>query len=229
MKKHNFNAGPSILPREVIEDTAKAILDFNGSGLSLMEISHRAKDFQPVVDEAEALFKELLNIPEGYSVMFLGGGASMEFCMVPYNFLEKKAAYLNTGVWAKKAMKVVSAALYNDWCDYHVTCRPTQYNDIVRRAEYVITGTFHGNVFAIQNRKRFITIPLSEKVRDLICNFGLQDRILELDDLSGETMEAILEHQNMDYEKIGKKIQKMRQSSLEFLKNALENYDSSDM
>ena len=105
MKKHNFNAGPSILPREVIEDTAKAILDFNGSGLSLMEISHRAKDFQPVVDEAEALFKELLNIPEGFSVLFLGGGASMEFCMVPYIFLEKKAAYLNTGVWAKKAMK----------------------------------------------------------------------------------------------------------------------------
>ena len=79
MKKHNFNAGPSILPREVIEDTAKAILDFNGSGLSLMEISHRAKDFQPVVDEAVALFKELLNIPEGYSVLFLGGGASLEF------------------------------------------------------------------------------------------------------------------------------------------------------
>ncbi|WP_321480105.1 3-phosphoserine/phosphohydroxythreonine transaminase [uncultured Bacteroides sp.] len=105
MKKHNFNAGPSILPREVIEDTAKAILDFNGSGLSLMEISHRAKDFQPVVDEAEALFKELLNIPEGYSVLFLGGGASLEFCMVPFNFLEKKAAYLNTGTWAKKAIK----------------------------------------------------------------------------------------------------------------------------
>lgn len=109
MKKHNFNAGPSILPREVIEDTAKAILDFNGSGLSLMEISHRAKDFQPVVDEAVALFKELLNIPEGYSVLFLGGGASLEFCMVPYNFLEKKAAYLNTGTWAKKAMKEAKA------------------------------------------------------------------------------------------------------------------------
>ena len=105
MKKYNFNAGPSILPREVIEQTAQACLDFNGSGLSLMEISHRAKDFQPVVDEAVALFKELLNIPEGYSVLFLGGGASLEFCMVPYNFLEKKAAYLNTGVWAKKAMK----------------------------------------------------------------------------------------------------------------------------
>ncbi len=105
MKKHNFNAGPSILPREVIEQTAQAVLDFNGSGLSILEISHRAKDFQPVVDEAEALFKELLNIPEGYSVLFLGGGASLQFCMVPYNFLEKKAAYLNTGTWAKKALK----------------------------------------------------------------------------------------------------------------------------
>ena len=105
MKKHNFNAGPSILPREVIENTAKAILDFEESGLSLMEISHRAKNFQPVVDEAVALFKELLNIPDGYSVLFLGGGASLEFCMVPYNFLEKKAAYLNTGTWSKKAIK----------------------------------------------------------------------------------------------------------------------------
>lgn len=105
MKKYNFNAGPSILPREVIENTAKQCLDFNGSGLSLMEISHRAKDFQPVVDEAVALVKELLNIPEGYSVLFLGGGASLEFCMVPYNFLINKAAYLNTGTWAKKAMK----------------------------------------------------------------------------------------------------------------------------
>lgn len=105
MKKYNFNAGPSMLPREVIENTAKQILDFNGSGLSLAEISHRAKDFQPVVDEAEALVKELLDVPEGYSVLFLGGGASLEFCMIPYNFLARKAAYLNTGTWAKKAMK----------------------------------------------------------------------------------------------------------------------------
>ncbi|MCQ2245579.1 MAG: 3-phosphoserine/phosphohydroxythreonine transaminase [Bacteroidaceae bacterium] len=109
MKKHNFNAGPSILPREVIEQTAQAVLDFNGSGLSILEISHRAKDFQPVLDEAVALFKELLGIPEGYSVLFLGGGASTQFCMVPYNFLNKKAAYLNTGVWAKKAMKEAKA------------------------------------------------------------------------------------------------------------------------
>mgnify|MGYP000984457857 FL=1 len=105
MKKHNFNAGPSVLPRVAIENTAKAILDLNGSGLSILEISHRSKDFQAVIDEAVALFKEILNIPEGYHVLFLGGGASLQFCMVPFNLLNKKAAYLETGVWAKKALK----------------------------------------------------------------------------------------------------------------------------
>ena len=105
MKKYNFGAGPSILPQEVMKATAEACVDFQGMGLSLMEISHRTKEFQAVMDEAQALFKELLNIPEGYSVLFVGGGASLEFCMVPYNLFEKKAAYLNTGVWAKKALK----------------------------------------------------------------------------------------------------------------------------
>ncbi len=105
MKKHNFSAGPSILAAEVIENTAKAVTDLNGIGLSVMEISHRGKDFQAVMDETVALFRELLQIPEGYQVLFLGGGASMQFCMVPYNLLNKKAAYLETGVWAKKAAK----------------------------------------------------------------------------------------------------------------------------
>jgi phosphoserine aminotransferase len=105
MKKHNFNAGPSVLPRVAIENSAKAILDLNGSGLSLLEISHRSKDFQAIIDEAVALFKELLNIPENYQVLFLGGGASLQFCMVPYNLFKTKAAYLETGVWAKKAIK----------------------------------------------------------------------------------------------------------------------------
>lgn len=105
MKKYNFGAGPSILPQEVMKATADACVEFGDTGLSLMEISHRTKDFQAVMDEAQALFKELLDIPEGYSVLFVGGGASLEFCMVPFNLLEKKAAYLNTGVWAKKAMK----------------------------------------------------------------------------------------------------------------------------
>ena len=155
MKKYNFNAGPSMLPREVIENTAKQILDFNGSGLSLAEISHRAKDFQPVVDEAVALIKELLGVPEGYSVLFLGGGASLEFCMVPYNFLITKAAYLNTGTWAKKAIKeaklfgevveVASSADANytfipkDWTcpadvDYlHITTNNTIYGTEIRK------------------------------------------------------------------------------------------------
>ena len=103
MKKHNFSAGPSILAQEVIKKSAEAVLDFNG--LSILEISHRSKDFEAVIEEARELFKELLNIPEGYSVLFLGGGASLQFCMVPFNLFEKKAAYLNTGVWANKAMK----------------------------------------------------------------------------------------------------------------------------
>lgn len=105
MKKHNFNAGPSILPQVAIENTAKAVLDLNGIGMSLLEISHRSKDFQAVIDEAVTLFKELLAIPEGYQVLFLGGGASLQFCMVPFNLMNKKAAYLETGVWAKKALK----------------------------------------------------------------------------------------------------------------------------
>ena len=105
MKKHNFNAGPSILPRIALENSAKSILELNGIGLSLLEISHRSKDFQAILDETVSLFNELLNIPDGYKVIFLGGGASLQFCMIPYNFLNRKAAYLETGVWAQKAIK----------------------------------------------------------------------------------------------------------------------------
>ncbi|MDY4521103.1 MAG: 3-phosphoserine/phosphohydroxythreonine transaminase [Marinilabiliaceae bacterium] len=109
MKKHNFYAGPSILPQYTIQKTAEAVLNFAGTGLSLLEISHRSKEFQAVMDEAQALFKELLEIPAGYEVVFLGGGASLQFCMVPFNLLNKKAAYLNTGTWANKALKEAKA------------------------------------------------------------------------------------------------------------------------
>lgn len=105
MKKHNFYAGPSILSQYTIKNTADAILNFADTGLSVLEVSHRSKEFQAVIDEATALVKELLEIPEGYSVLFLGGGASMQFCMVPYNLLAKKAAYLETGTWAANAIK----------------------------------------------------------------------------------------------------------------------------
>ncbi|MBR3976370.1 MAG: 3-phosphoserine/phosphohydroxythreonine transaminase [Bacteroidaceae bacterium] len=105
MRKFNFNAGPSMLPREVVEQTAAAVLDYDGMGLSLMELSHRSAEFKPILDEARSLMKELLDVPQGYEVLFLGGGASMHFCMVPFNLLAKKAAYLNTGTWASKAIK----------------------------------------------------------------------------------------------------------------------------
>ena len=173
MKKYNFNAGPSILPREVIENTAKQLLDFNGSGLSLMEISHRAKDFQPVMDEAMALIKELLNVPEGYAVIFLGGGASLQFHQVPYNFLVKKAAFLNTGTWANNALKqakffgealeIASSKEANytyipkDWnipadCDYfHITTNNTIYGTEMRKDPDVkvpLIGDMSSDIFS---------------------------------------------------------------------------------
>lgn len=112
MKKHNFYAGPSILSEQTIKNTAAAVLDFADMGLSILEISHRSKQFQAVIDEASALVKELLEVPEGYSVLWLGGGASMQFCMIPYNFLRHKAAYLDTGTWAHNAIK--EARLFGD-------------------------------------------------------------------------------------------------------------------
>lgn len=105
MKKHNFYAGPSILSEYTIKNTAAAVENFAGTGLSLLEVSHRSKEFVAVSDEARALIKELLDIPAGYEVIFLGGGASMQFCMVPFNLLNKKASYLDTGTWASNAIK----------------------------------------------------------------------------------------------------------------------------
>ena len=105
MKKHNFYAGPSIMPQYTNEKVIEAIKDFAGTGLSLLEVSHRSKEFVAVMDSAEALVKELLDVPEGYSVIFIGGGASLQFAMLPMNLLEKKAAYINTGEWAGKALK----------------------------------------------------------------------------------------------------------------------------
>ena len=105
MKKHNFFAGPSILSEYTIKNTAEAILNFGGTGLSLMEVSHRGKEFIAVCDEARNLVKELLDVPDSHEVIFLGGGASLQFCMVPYNLLNKKASYLDSGTWASKAIK----------------------------------------------------------------------------------------------------------------------------
>ena len=108
MKKHNYSAGPCILPKEVFEKSAQAILDFNNSGLSILEISHRSKDFVAVMEDARALVLELLGLEgKGYQALFLAGGASLEFLMVPYNLMkgDGKAAYLDTGTWANNAIK----------------------------------------------------------------------------------------------------------------------------
>lgn len=107
MKKHNFGAGPGILPEIALKRAAEAVLDLNGTGLSLLEISHRSKDFEAILQNAKALVKELLGVPDNYSVLFLQGGASTQFAMVPMNLLPEggKAAYVETGVWANKAIK----------------------------------------------------------------------------------------------------------------------------
>jgi len=112
MKKHNFNAGPCILPEVALQNTAKAVIDLDGIGMSVLTISHRSKEFEAIMDETKALWRELLHIPDNYHILFLGGGASLQFCMVPYNLLQKKAVYLETGVWAKKALQ--EAKIFGD-------------------------------------------------------------------------------------------------------------------
>lgn len=105
--KHNFCSGPSILPREVFDQASRAVIELDGTGLSLLEISHRSKEFTAILSEATALVRELLEVPDGYDVLFLQGGASMQFAMVPYNLLTQggKAGYIQTGVWTKKAVE----------------------------------------------------------------------------------------------------------------------------
>ncbi len=107
MKKHNFSAGPCILPQEVLKKASDAVVNFNGIDLSLIEISHRSKEFVEVMENARNLVKELLNLPEGYSVLFLQGGASLEFLMTAYNLMkiDGKAGYIDTGAWSSKAIK----------------------------------------------------------------------------------------------------------------------------
>ena len=104
-KAYNFNAGPCVLPREAVNAAIEALKDFKGTGISVIEVSHRSKEWEAVMDECRSLWKEILNIPDGYSVLFLGGGASLQFLYVAMNLLENKAGYLETGVWAKKALK----------------------------------------------------------------------------------------------------------------------------
>lgn len=106
---HNFNAGPCVLPRPAVQAAIDALNDFKGTGMSVIEVSHRSKEWEAVMEECRTLWKELLEIPDGYQVLFLGGGASLQFLYVAMNLLENKAGYLETGVWAKKALAEAKA------------------------------------------------------------------------------------------------------------------------
>src|SRR5574344_1144122 len=163
MKKHNFYAGPSILSEFTIKNTAAAVENFAGMGLSLLEISHRSKEFVAVNDEAQALFKELLDIPAGYEVLFLGGGASLQFCMVPFNLLNKKAAYVNTGTWAKKAEK--EAKLFGEVvevassADAGYTYYPKDF-EVPADVDYLHVTT-NNTIYGTEYRKDFdVDVPL---------------------------------------------------------------------
>ncbi len=133
----NFSAGPATLPYEVLTRTAQDIVDFNGTGIGLMEISHRSPEFQHVIDEAERLLRELMAIPENYKVLFLQGGASSQFYMVPMNLLSggRKATYLNTGTWAKKA--IAEARLFGD-IDVAFSSEEQNYNRVPDRQDYTV-------------------------------------------------------------------------------------------
>jgi phosphoserine aminotransferase len=162
-KKHNFYAGPSILPQYTIDETAKAIKNFAGTELSVMEVSHRSKEVVAVMDQAVALFKELLDIPQGYQVLFLGGGASTQFMMVPFNLLNKKAAYLTTGGWASKAMK--EAKLFGEVVEV-ASSKDTNFNyipkgwEIPSDADYFHITT-NNTLYGTEIREDFdIDIPL---------------------------------------------------------------------
>jgi phosphoserine aminotransferase len=163
MKKHNFYAGPSILPQYTIDKTIEGIKDFAGTGLSILEISHRSKEFVACMNDTIALFKELLDIPSGYQVLFLGGGASLQFAMVPMNMFNKKAAYLTTGQWASKALKearlfgeVVEVASSKDKLFNYI---PKNYT-VPADADYFHITT-NNTIYGTEIKKDFdVTVPL---------------------------------------------------------------------
>ena len=131
MKIHNFNAGPSILPKKVIIKSAQSVINFNGSGLSVLELSHRSIDFLKIIEKTTFLVKKLMNLNDDYSILFLQGGATLQFSMVPYNFMNKESGYLNTGFWAKNAIneakKFGKVKVFFSEKDQNYRCIPKNY------------------------------------------------------------------------------------------------------
>lgn len=184
--KHNFGAGPCILPQEVFQEASKAVLDFNNTGLSILEISHRSKEFEEVVTETESLVRELLNVPENYSVLFLQGGASQQFAMVPMNLLPEggKAAYLDTGVWATKAAKEAKnfgqVEIVASSKDSNYTYIPKDFNVPLNAAYFHFTSnnTIYGTeFFAKPNTTVPIVVDMSSDILSREINVADYDLI----------------------------------------------------
>ena len=170
MKKYNFSAGPCILPQEVLTKASEAVKELNNSGLSLIEISHRSKEFVEIMANARSLVRELLEVPEGYSVLFLQGGASLQFIMAPYNFLKEggKSAYVNTGAWSKKAIKEAEkfgeVSIIASSEDQNFNYIPKTY-DVPNDIDYLHI-TSNNTIFGTQIKK----FPKTDKV--LICDMS---------------------------------------------------------
>lgn len=171
--KHNFGAGPCILPKEVFQEASQAVIDFNNTGLSILEISHRSKEFEAVLDEATKLVRELLNVPLGYSILFLQGGASLQFAMVALNLLPEngKAAYLDTGVWASKAIKeakkIGNVEVVASSSDKNYTYIPKQYTVPADAAyfHYTSNNTIYGTeVFDVPASNAPIVVDMSSDI-----------------------------------------------------------------
>ena len=169
---YNFSAGPATLPYEVLVQAAKDIVNFNDKGIGLIEMSHRSKEFIQVADECEALLRELLSIPQNYKVLFLQGGASTQFAMVPMNLLGpgKTACYLNTGTWSKKAIK--EAKLFGT-VDVAFTSEPSNFDRVPSPGDYTIPKEAEYLYFVSNNTifgTQFHTMPETDKV--MVCDMS---------------------------------------------------------
>lgn len=157
MKKHNFSAGPCILPEKVLKEASKAVINFNNDNLSLIEISHRSKPFVDVMNKAKDLVRELLNVPQDYSILFLQGGASLEFLMVPFNLMKinGNASYLNTGVWSRKAIQEAKdfgkVSIIGDSSDKNFNYIPKNY-EIPNNIDY-FHCTSNNTIYGTQIKK----------------------------------------------------------------------------
>ena len=184
--KHNFGAGPCILPKEVFQEASQAVIDFNNTGLSILEISHRSKEFEQVIQETEALVRELLEVPADYSILFLQGGASQQFAMVPMNLLPEggKAAYLDTGVWASKAAKEASkigqVEIVASSSDKNYNYVPKEYSVPSNASyfHYTSNNTIYGTeVFEKPNLNLPIVVDMSSDILSRVINVADYDLI----------------------------------------------------